>query len=320
MILSVHCRDVAIGVVAIGYDYSRKVIGFIEGETVLRNEGLVAKARLDADDIVQLHDLQNLCEIADGFSVKLNWDAIADRDPRLSNDFCFYENDRLIGYAALDDYEPARETTAVVHPDFRRRGLFRQLLNAVVAEAQRRDCGPLLLVAYRTSSVTPPNPTCAGARYKVSEYRMEATLTTAPRAYKTALSLMEVTPATAGDLSRGLAIAFGAENSRPPERLLREMKDPNIRYFLPMLDDAAIGQIGVVRSDDDAYIRAVGIYPEFRRRGYARQMLAEVMGRMYQDGCHRFSLDVETENAGALSIYTSCGFSETTIYDYYTIL
>ena len=34
------------------------------------------------------------------------------------------------------------------------------------------------------------------------------------------------------------------------------------------------------------------------------------------EGHTRFSLDVETQNAQALSLYLACGFHETNVYDY----
>ena len=40
---------------------------------------------------------------------------------------------------------------------------------------------------------------------------------------------------------------------------------------------------------------------------------------MLAEGHTRFELDVETENNQALSLYQSCGFHETDVYDYYVV-
>ena len=108
----------------------------------------------------------------------------------------------------------------------------------------------------------------------------------------------------------------------PAPPVAAALQQPGVRYYLAEHDGVQIGQIGVIGPDDPAggvYLRGFGVVPEQRRRGYGRQLLAATLQAMRSEGQTRFSLDVATDNAQALSLYESCGFRTTNIYDYHTV-
>lgn len=60
------------------------------------------------------------------------------------------------------------------------------------------------------------------------------------------------------------------------------------------------------------YIPYVGVVRDWRRRGVAPALLADVFRKHRAEGLERASLDVDTENpTGALSLYTGMGFAAT---------
>jgi len=117
------------------------------------------------------------------------------------------------------------------------------------------------------------------------------------------------------------AIPLTFEDARwsAADALLRELENPAKRYFIARLDGEAIGQIGIITTAERVYIRAVGIAPQWRHRGFGRQLLAATLRTQRNEGRQTFELDVATDNRRALSLYTSCGFRETNIYDYYAV-
>ncbi|WP_330654154.1 GNAT family N-acetyltransferase [Caproiciproducens sp. MSJ-32] len=60
-----------------------------------------------------------------------------------------------------------------------------------------------------------------------------------------------------------------------------------------------------------------GITPEFRARGYGRQALSTILNLLNKEDIFWAELDVEVKNKGALKLYTSCGFKEESIMNYY---
>ncbi len=281
--------------------------------------GLVAKPSLDSADTVQLHELAAACTKADGLEVKLNWSMIADRAPGRINDLCFYDNGALVGYMPLDDFGGSYEITGVVAPAHRRRGIFRAMYEAAVRELRGRGASELLLVNYRASASGCAVVARLGIPYHESEYCMEAAAEDIPPPPTTALTLERVTPENVETLSHMLKLTFDDSRWSEVAALLHELASENKRYFLARLDGEAVGQIGVIVTSDRVYIRAVGIAPQLRHRGYGRQLLAATIAMHLREGARSFELDVATDNPAALSIYTGCGFHETNVYDYYSV-
>ena len=83
------------------------------------------------------------------------------------------------------------------------------------------------------------------------------------------------------------------------------------------LDGTIVGKIGLVFEANGVYLRAFGVLPEYRGRGYGRFMLATTIATLRAEGQTHFSLDVATDNENALGLYQSCGFTVALAYDYY---
>lgn len=285
--------------------------------------GLVAKCGLEEDDLVQVRALEEACLQADGVRVKFNWEMMQRRTPGTLTDFCYYQEGRLVGYIPLDDFGGAFEMTAAVLPAYRRQGIFSRLFRAACEEAQRREADTLLLVGYRASESGNATVRHLDVPYKFSEYHMAANADVMPPLPSIQIELVPVmadnSDNSVAELSRLLAVSFGATRWSVVEELLDELQRPEVRYYLAQRDGHLIGQIGVLAQEECIYIRGVGILPEWRRQGNGRQLLAATVGKLLAEGHRRFELDVATENSGALSIYHSCGFQETTVYDYYTV-
>jgi ribosomal protein S18 acetylase RimI-like enzyme len=130
---------------------------------------------------------------------------------------------------------------------------------------------------------------------------------------------MRVTPYDVEELSQILAVSFPETGWGSPLELREQMLAPGKYYYFAQVSSRTIGHIGVVVGGREVYIRGVGILPEWRRNGYGRQMLAETLRLQIASGAAKFELDVATENESALNIYTSCGFRQSNVYDYYVV-
>jgi ribosomal protein S18 acetylase RimI-like enzyme len=285
----------------------------------VKESGVVAKRSLSETDVAQIAALEAACNQAEKIRLKFNWSMMRERPGDYASDFFFYEDGRLVGYAPLDGFGGVFEVTAAVLPAFRRRGIFRALFAAARQEAQLRRATGLLLVSYPASPSGSAMVQRLRLPYKSSEYRMEATVDMIPPLLPHDLTLERVDASNVGVLAQFLTISFGDAEWNVPATLLREVERPDKRYFLAKWDDRAIGQIGVIMEAENVYIMAVGIAPEWRNRGFGRRLLATIVRRMLAEGYTKFALDVATDNPAALTLYQSCGFHQTTAYDYYTV-
>jgi ribosomal protein S18 acetylase RimI-like enzyme len=282
-------------------------------------EGTMKLHGLTEADFAQIRRLAKICQQHDDVHVKLNWGLMSYRDPAMVSDFGYYSHDQLVGYVPLDGFGEKFEITGIVQPEFRRRGIFSQLMNEARAEAKRRGAEQLLLVNYKHSESGNATVKALALPYQVSEYRMVADSMSMPTLPESQLQLIDVTENDLDELSRLLSIAFGQGGWSAVEELREQFQRKDGQYWFARLGSENIGQIGVVAKQNNAYIQAVGIVPEYRGKGYGRQLLAALLRKLLTEGYRHFELDVEVRNSSALSLYESCGFRESNVYDYYEI-
>jgi ribosomal protein S18 acetylase RimI-like enzyme len=276
---------------------------------------------LEAGDLAEIRALATLVNRADGLNLKLNWDLMQTRSPEETSDFCAYKDGHLLGYVALDGDGSEAEMTGMVHPAHRRRGIATALVAAARAECRRRGTARLLLVCERASPTGRAFATALGTRFSFAEYHLELDATihqTAPTGD------VQLRQAARADIPRLAEFQVRvAESEEAPEaaeaQMTRRFDDPGSRYYFALVQGEPVGQLGVLLEEDQIYIRGVGVLPEYRRRGYGRQMLAATVGALQAEGHTHFSLDVATENDRALDLYRSCGFHETNVYEYYKV-
>ena len=277
---------------------------------------LTIRRELSAADKAHVQELAEAVRLADGVDLKLDWDLMGGAGQAI--DFCGFVGDQLAGYAQIDGNDREVEVTGATFPEFRRHGVFRALLGAVREEISARGAKSLLLVSYRASQSGTAAAQALGFSYVSSEYRMEAEASGLPPLLAGQVQLVPVDSSNIAALARLTAQSFGGGGTSL-ESLTRRLQQEGVRYFLAEADGAQIGQIGVVDTGGSIYIRGVGILPEHRRRGYGRQLLAATVGQMLAEGETHFTLEVATDNPQALTLYQSCGFHETMVYDYYAV-
>ena len=74
-------------------------------------------------------------------------------------------------------------------------------------------------------------------------------------------------------------------------------------------DDTLVSYCTLVTVLDEAQIINVATSPEFRGRGYAREVIFSVVDECKKRGITLISLEVRESNAPAIALYTSFGFT-----------
>jgi ribosomal protein S18 acetylase RimI-like enzyme len=120
-------------------------------------------------------------------------------------------------------------------------------------------------------------------------------------------------------LARLLAQSFQNQIENHFERLKRDIRSPAYRFYIASLAEEQVGCIGVVAEDRRVYVIAFGVLAEYRGHGYGRQMLTQTVNGLVSENWEDILIEVEATNRAALSLYKSCGFTETTSYNYYAI-
>ena len=136
--------------------------------------GLEMRSQMSGAELQAVADLQRICNTHDNLNMKLNWMRLNERPGDRVEDFLWFADGQLVGFLGLYQFVPAvAEMSGMVHPDFRRRGIFRQLFGAARIEAAGRGTGEMLLICERKSPGAAPFARALGGAYRFSEFKME---------------------------------------------------------------------------------------------------------------------------------------------------
>ena len=124
---------------------------------------------------------------------------------------------------------------------------------------------------------------------------------------------VRIVPMTADhldDIARLEQICFSRPWSR---RMLAEELENQCAAFLVALEpgtDKVIGYAGLLVMADEGYIANVAVFPEYRRRGVAEQIIQVFCDFAQGNHLAFLTLEVRPSNAPAISLYNSFGFEE----------
>lgn len=92
------------------------------------------------------------------------------------------------------------------------------------------------------------------------------------------------------------------------EKMLREELGGGI-FLVAEQDGEVQGYVGCQTVLDEGYITNVAVSPDFRRRGAARRLIAELIARAKEKRLAFVTLEVRESNAPAIALYTGAGFA-----------
>jgi len=123
------------------------------------NPYIVLKEHLDLKDYQEITNLHDICIRTDQITLKLELDYKLSRAKAKPlrvgrfNEFLYYDGHLLIGYMGICQFgRAAMEVAGMVHPDYRRQGVFKSLFALVMDEWGKRDSLKMLLLSDAKSN------------------------------------------------------------------------------------------------------------------------------------------------------------------------
>jgi ribosomal protein S18 acetylase RimI-like enzyme len=273
---------------------------------------------LKEEQLVEIKALQEFCEKEEGFQLKLNFKMLENRTENRKEDFFHYEDGKLVGFLGSYCFGNKVELCGMVHPDYRRKGIFSRLLEMGLEEARKRDTRAILLNAPTESQSAKEFLKTIPCTFSIAEYQMKW--------QKTELSedpAVTLRPSFSNeDLEAEiqlevLCFGFNEKEARAFNQTLRENKtDQNL---IIEAEGKTAGKMRVSDSNSEAWIYGFAVFPELQGKGIGRKALTKVVKMEDQKGLPIF-LEVEAKNAHALRLYESCGFRSFHSQDYYQYL
>lgn len=275
---------------------------------------------LNEAQLARIQQLETTCNQFEGLAMKLNWSTLRDRPKDQSNDFLWYADGQLVGYLALYAFNQREaEISAMTHPVFRRRGIFKQLLAAAAAELKARSVPEILFICEQSSRSGAACLQHLGARYEFSEYKMQWQEPVALTAAPSELQLRPAQPEDIADLVRLDEICFSVSAEMAKRWLAQDLADPQRKVLMATLGPVKLGKINVLMNEIETYISGFCVWPEHRHKGYGKIILTRTLEQLVVEGRSHIVLEVACNNEHALLLYQHCGFRTVTAYDYYRL-
>lgn len=269
---------------------------------------------LTIEQLEEIKALQQVVERYDSIELKLNWDMLENRSEEEQTDFLTYDLGRLVGFLGLYSFGSKIEVCGMVHPDYRRNGIFTNLF---------QNSHPALEKAQHILLNVPANSklgklwldsiTCI---YEESEYMMKWEGKVLPDQDES----ISLRPSRKEDIDMKMKLDiacfdFKAEEAKMYNDRL-EKEGLQKEFFMIEAEDKTVGKIRIHHDKERSEIYGFAVLPEFQGKGYGRKALQEAVRLEAQRGQSVY-LDVQTENEKALSLYTSTGFIKESQQDYY---
>lgn len=281
-------------------------------------QGVIKKQQLMADEVREIRELLNMCNAYEGLDLKLSPKEGGSGNE--INDFFYYENGKLVGFLALDRFGTQdREVAGMVHPEYRRKGIFRTLLTAAKEECTQRGISRLILICEDASPSGKAFAEAMSAYYDFSEYRMELAEIWQARPVGERIQLQKAIAEDVGVLASITAASFGGLEERILQHILTDLREPGCQFYIGKLGEKPVGCFKLYQNEKEVGIYGFGVLPEYQGQGYGRQMLEQIISQIHAEGQKRITLEVDIDNTNAIGLYRSCGFKEVTMYGYYTL-
>lgn len=288
------------------------------------NPSIKLKENLNFNDYEELNKLQKLCLDHDKTELKLELEYKLKRAENKSgglnriNEFMYYKDNELVGYIGICEFGgTAAEVNGMIHPDCRRRGIFTKLFSLAKDEWRKRECAQILLLCDHSSASGQEFIKSTGAVYHSSEYEMYLRDDWKQDFAENNVVLRKARNQDAKEIARQNSIYFDEALNEEDITLPEEEEKYGWLIFLAEADGKTIGKVHLETGGKVGGIYGLGVIPEYRKKGYGREILIQSIGKLAEIGIRDVKLQVAVKNNTALNIYKSCGFEETSTMDYY---
>jgi len=268
--------------------------------------------------VEEVLNLERICIDHDNLRGSVFLDPSLNFDHRIKSFFLVYENGKLISMLSM--FIPTKheaEITAYTLPKYRKKGYFKSLLEKAVEELRVFFIPDLLFVCENTSIPGKRVINALKANYDHTEYfmRFDRASYSCITTYRLKLLKTE-----RKELEKAIAAymkVFGDSHEETKSQIKNCYELDTREQYLAVLEDEIIGVVSVNLEAEDVSIFGFGIVPEYRSKGYGKELLHLIVESFLKRGRSDIIIDVNSENADALELYRKTGFHIEVAYEYY---
>ena len=262
--------------------------------------------RLEPAYAEKIKRLENEVTSHDQISLKLEIDyKLAFMQEEIeNNEFIYLDGQEVVGYIGILSFGDSAEISGMVHPDYRRRGIFKKLFEDVKKEIKQRKFEEVLLLADERSVAGKLCIEHLGGKYLNSEYEMS--FVDHPLDNRSRLEFLKSAPEhhraieTIDDACFGKSYATNYDST-----------------YVAQHQGVIVGKVRLEMLNNVGGIFGLGVLPTYQKKGYGKSILESSVFELKKQGAEKVFLQVLTENENALGLYLDTGFKIDSRMDYY---
>jgi ribosomal protein S18 acetylase RimI-like enzyme len=268
--------------------------------------------------------LQHIVEQHDNLSLKLNWDMLEARDDN-ENSFYHLHEGELVGFLALYPFGDKVEVCGMVHPDYRRQGIFTRLINKSITMNLQQQYKEILLNTPANSSsgvaFLQQGPCqLAFTEYQMKYFPLEKTdaATRNVDHLQQSIKLESYQPELHQHFFTQLDVdGFGEDQDVALDYYEKLSLIDKSQYFVIKKDHQPVGKIRISPdSENEMWLYGFVISAAMRGQGIGRTVLQHIVDREVKLGMDVW-LEVALTNDHARHLYESVGFRAQHEQSYY---
>lgn len=289
----------------------------MEEKIIEKGVPFLSVKQVSGQQLADLNALAARCRKADKNIINY-YPHILEQHRPFASSLLYYQGQQLEGFASMFFfYESACELSLMVGPEFRRQGLARQMIRALMPLLQSQHIQSIIVTspAKQFSSLFE----AYGFQYNHSEFQMErhgshpVLLPQSKNLFRFAKMADEE------DILHINALCFPEQDDQLQHRLTGLLNDRHYDIMLLQRGENILGKAHIRYHDNTAIFSDIGILPNFQGHGLGTELLAHCINHCLQEGYSLLCLDVETENTSALKLYTRLGFEVINACDYWQV-
>ena len=268
----------------------------------------------------QLNDLKQLgalCKKKDGSTPNLYSHILA--QPRaFPASLLYYQQDLLLAFLSVYFfYDDAVEVALMVNPKQRKKGIAKELLQAIFPLIQFQNY--FKLIFSTPSNLNNKFLLNQGYSYSHSEYYMERDDLSPILEYQHHLSFRVASYEDMDILCALDQLCFPQKHGNLLDRFNHLLDNREYKILLAFQDQQIIGKVHLRWEEKGATLSDIAVKPEYQGKGYGTTLIAHSINHALEEGKPLLNLDVETHNERALDLYTRLGFAVQNACDFWSI-
>ena len=271
--------------------------------------------------IKQLRKIENICKKYDNIIRDINLDSSMNFNQDMNHTFLYYnENKIFVGFLYM--FVPTSEEAEVqgyILPKYRNRGYFKELLKEAEAELKVYGVRDILFVCEFNPKSAKVDLEGINASYEFTEYSMEYVGSKKDN-HDIEISDIEVLEANKEDLEELVNVSKKSFDESVEEArgyITKSLEASNRVQYKALYNGKYIGLAGVYSEREEATIFGLGILPEYRGKGFGKQLLKLILKELENKHLEEILIDVDSNNEVAFKLYKQMGFDIEVAFDYF---